>query len=120
MTRTQSLYIQGLIIALLVPIFLVAFSVIGPTQPTAAANSACPPLIAKGSAGSDVRDLQTKLNAEGITDSNGNALAVDGDFGWRTESAVKKLQSSWGLSVDGIVGNQTWGVLGRCEGVLVV
>lgn len=40
----------------------------------------------------DAGSLQRMLNDLGITDYDGKALVVDGDFGRRTESAVKKLQ----------------------------
>ncbi|HEX7355251.1 MAG TPA: GH25 family lysozyme [Mycobacteriales bacterium] len=40
-----------------------------------------------------------------------SSLAVDGDFGPETETAVKDVQSFFGLSVDGIVGPETWPVL---------
>lgn len=55
-----------------------------------------------GSRGSDVTELQNKLNA------NGYKLDVDGIFGNQTQSAVKDYQQKNGLAVDGIVGNNTW------------
>lgn len=58
-----------------------------------------------GSKGSDVKELQQYLN------NNGYNLSVDGDFGDNTLSAVKDYQQKNGLSVDGIVGNNTWGKL---------
>ena len=42
---------------------------------------------------------------------------VDGIFGPRTEAAVKAAQSALGASPDGVVGNQTWGVLHDAFGV---
>ena len=42
---------------------------------------------------------------------------VDGIFGPRTEAAVKAAQSALGTSPDGVVGNQTWGVLHDAFGV---
>ncbi|GLV60308.1 hypothetical protein KDH_71280 [Dictyobacter sp. S3.2.2.5] len=55
-----------------------------------------------GSSGPAVTALQRQLNAHGAS------LTVDGSFGPATEAAVKNLQSSHGLTVDGIAGPQTW------------
>lgn len=52
---------------------------------------------------SDVSELQELLNEKGH-----DAGSLDGIFGPNTESAVKSLQSSEGLSVDGIAGNNTF------------
>jgi len=57
--------------------------------------------LRKGSSGAAVRELQQALNLRGA------GLVVDGDFGSKTEAAVKNFQSTWGLTVDGIVGPQT-------------
>lgn len=54
-----------------------------------------------GSRGSDVAQLQKRLNQQGY------ALAVDGAFGSDTAAAVRDYQAKNGLSVDGIVGPQT-------------
>jgi hypothetical protein len=61
--------------------------------------------IRYGSSGDDVKELQRLLN------SNGYNLDVDGQWGDLTEDAVRKYQKQSGLSVDGIVGTQTWGAL---------
>ena len=61
--------------------------------------------VGYGSSGSDVKTLQELLN------SNGYSLEVDGVFGSETQAAVKDYQKSNGLSVDGIVGTNTWGTL---------
>lgn len=58
-----------------------------------------------GSKGADVEELQKSLNSKGYT------LDVDGIFGDKTQSAVKDYQQKNGLSVDGIVGVNTWGSL---------
>ena len=58
-----------------------------------------------GSSGSDVKKLQEELN------KNGYNLTVDGQFGSKTQSAVQSYQKSKGLTVDGIVGTNTWGAL---------
>jgi Putative peptidoglycan binding domain len=59
------------------------------------------PTIRKGDYGSDVRLVQECLNAE----------PIDGDFGPITEDAVEEFQVEHRLSVDGVVGPQTWGAL---------
>jgi N-acetylmuramoyl-L-alanine amidase CwlA len=63
-------------------------------------------VLKKGCKGSDVADLQYKLNQ--VADAG---LVADGDFGSRTEAAVVKFQSAQGLTADGIVGEQTLAAL---------
>lgn len=58
--------------------------------------------VRQGSSGDAVRAAQTQLNRYGA------GLAVDGQFGSMTNSAVRSYQSAHGLTVDGIVGPQTW------------
>lgn len=59
-------------------------------------------MLSYGSSGEDVKELQKALNKVGFS------LDVDGKFGAKTQSAVKSYQKNSGLSVDGIVGNNTW------------
>ncbi len=54
------------------------------------------------SKGDSVRLLQELLNKAG------HNLIVDGDFGKKTEQAVKEFQKKNKLIVDGIVGTKTW------------
>lgn len=54
-----------------------------------------------GSKGDEVEDLQSYLK-----------IKVDGDFGPKTEEAVKKFQKENGLTPDGIVGSKTWNAMG--------
>ena len=62
-----------------------------------------------GSTGEEVVVLQTMLNRIG---QNYPAIPrispVDGVFGSQTEEAVRKFQSIFGLSQDGVVGRGTW------------
>jgi peptidoglycan hydrolase-like protein with peptidoglycan-binding domain len=62
-----------------------------------------------GSSGPEVTVLQTMLNRVG---QNYPAIPkispVDGVFGEQTENAVKRFQSIFGLTQDGIVGRGTW------------
>jgi len=63
------------------------------------------PTLRRGDRGADVETLQQKLVDLGWQ------LDVDGDFGPATQDAVEEFQSSAGLSVDGVVGPQTWAAL---------
>lgn len=58
-------------------------------------------LIKKGSKGDGVRALQQKLVTLGFD------VAVDGDFGGGTDTAVRDLQTLFGYTVDGMVGPGT-------------
>ena len=60
------------------------------------------PLVRRGDTIFPVRSLQQLLRARN------HPVAVDGDFGPMTESAVKAFQQSKGLTADGIVGPNTW------------
>ena len=63
------------------------------------------PELKYGSTGDDVKELQRTLNAHGYN------LNVDGVWGDNTDAAVRKYQKTNGLTVDGIVGENTWGSL---------
>ena len=64
-------------------------------------------LLRRGSKGAAVRDLQSSLNAAGAK------LTVDGDFGKKTEAAVKAFQKGAELVVDGIADPNTLAALNR-------
>jgi cell wall-associated NlpC family hydrolase len=59
-------------------------------------------VLRKGSKGEQVKTLQRLLNAFG---SN---LDVDGDFGSKTDSALKSYQNKNSLQVDGVCGIKSW------------
>lgn len=59
-----------------------------------------PPTLRRGSTGHDVRVLQVKLN-----------LDADGQFGPKTEAALKLFQKDNRLVADGIAGPMTWAAL---------
>lgn len=67
-------------------------------------------ILKKGSAGEEVKTVQRLLSVMGYK-GNGKSLAIDGDFGSATESAVKAFQTKKGLTADGIIGAATWGAL---------
>jgi len=62
--------------------------------------------LRRGNSGVCVRTLQNMLRAKGF-----NPGATDGKFGTGTYNAVKCLQGSAGLAVDGVAGPATWGAL---------
>jgi hypothetical protein len=87
----------------------------GSTSPT------CPATIQNGSSGSLVVSLQSELDARYSSKVFPNSpynfhppLAKDGQFGPLTADAVKDFQTAKKISVDGIVGPQTWHALGNC------
>ncbi len=63
-------------------------------------------MLRSGSRGEQVKTLQRILNGMGY-----NCGGVDGIIGSKTASAVKEFQRAEGLSVDGVVGRDTWTAL---------
>ena len=61
--------------------------------------------VQQGSNGDAVRAVQSQIHGRG---DGANVVAVDGVFGPITNDAVRAFQTLLGLSVDGIVGPQTW------------
>ena len=64
------------------------------------------PTISPGATGNAVRRLQRALRRTPDLD-----LVVDGQFGPKTEDAVKQFQQGAGLVMDGVVGPLTWAAL---------
>lgn len=58
------------------------------------------PTLRRGASGGEVQQLQKALN-----------LAVDGNFGPKTEAAVREFQRTHDIVPDGIVGPKTWAAL---------
>ncbi len=63
-------------------------------------------LIKPGESGETVRQLQYALTILCCPPGS-----IDGQFGAGTDSAVRKFQEEWGLTPDGIVGDDTWNAL---------
>jgi peptidoglycan hydrolase-like protein with peptidoglycan-binding domain len=63
-------------------------------------------VLARGASGSVVTALQQGLKKYSTPATDPGP--VDGDFGPKTEGAVKGYQQDRGIHVDGIVGDQTW------------
>ena len=62
-------------------------------------------MVAYGSQGDAVRQLQSQLNRHGYQ------LEEDGVFGSKTRAAVRDYQKKNSLRLDGIAGDETWGSL---------
>lgn len=65
-------------------------------------------ILKRGSRGNDVRAIQYFLAFIGYFNDRLPEIKVDGIFGPATENAVRAFQQQYGLTVDGIVGRQTW------------
>jgi peptidoglycan hydrolase-like protein with peptidoglycan-binding domain len=82
--------------------------VVGPATWQALPADPNTPSLARGSTGAAVSALQKGLKAFGGPNTPTDPGPIDGDFGQRTESAVRAYQMQQSLTVDGRVGDQTW------------
>jgi putative chitinase len=64
------------------------------------------PELRQGDEGEAVELLQRALAAKNFSPG-----AIDGDFGPKTDAAVRAFQAAAGLGVDGVVGDSTWQAL---------
>jgi hypothetical protein len=74
----------------------------------AAPASSARPTLRKGDKGEAVKTLQRWLS---VRLKLVPPLALDGDLGPKTDAAVRDFQSTYSLTVDGVVGPKTWGAL---------
>ena len=84
--------------------------VVGPLTWNALPADPNTPRLARGASGSAVSGLQKGLRAFGGANTATDPGPIDGNFGSRTEAAVRAYQTQHGLTADGIVGAQTWWV----------
>jgi peptidoglycan DL-endopeptidase CwlO len=91
-------------------ILAAAFMSFNSASLAASANVRTTILLKAGSAGTDVKTLQTLLR------QNGFPVTVDGKYGANTIAAVKKFQAAAKLKVDGIAGPVTMKVLSNASG----
>ena len=65
-------------------------------------------ILRQGDSGIDVRTAQYYLAFIAYFNNKIPSVAVDGIFGPRTRGAVQAFQREYGLTVDGIIGRNTW------------
>jgi peptidoglycan hydrolase-like protein with peptidoglycan-binding domain len=68
------------------------------------------PVLRIGSTGLPVRRAQKRMSLVGF-----DVGGVDGRYGPKMESAVRDLQQRFQVTVDGVVGPQTWGIIDALE-----
>ncbi|WP_299527832.1 peptidoglycan-binding protein [uncultured Streptomyces sp.] len=93
-----------------------ASAAITPSQETASAaapggcayaSSSNRPTLKRGSTGAAVKQAQCLSNVWGGVPK----LAVDGQFGAKTQTKIKWIQGCHGLVKDGVIGPKTWNAL---------
>lgn len=89
---------------------LVADGVVGPLTWAALPSGAPMPRLQEGSSGEVVKRLQQVLTTGAPGVWNTLPGAIDGSFGAATKASVQAFQTWGGVTSDGIVGDQTWGV----------
>jgi peptidoglycan hydrolase-like protein with peptidoglycan-binding domain len=89
---------------------LVVDGIVGPLTWNALPDGGPMPTLQEGPSGDVVRSLQTVLTNGASGQWNTTPQGIDGDFGPHTRAAVEAFQSWGGVTVDGIVGDQTWSV----------
>src|SRR5215217_1182538 len=80
--------------------------IVGPMTWQALPTDPNTPLLRREDSGSVVTALQNGLKKYSTPATDPGP--VDGDFGPKTEAAVKAYQQDRGVQADGIVGDQTW------------
>jgi len=80
--------------------------IVGPATWQALPGDPNTPVLARGASGSVVTALQQGLKKYSTPATDPGP--VDGDFGPKTDGAIKAYQQDRGIHVDGIVGDQTW------------
>jgi zinc D-Ala-D-Ala carboxypeptidase len=118
--RISRIIVTALVIA--APIVGIAVDPASAAQPKAISSycgyTSSQPTLSEGSSGTAVKQAQCELNwayAYGSSNNYGNGanggLTVDGQFGANTLAATRAFQSCAHISVDGVIGPNTWSEL---------
>ncbi len=84
--------------------------IVGPLTWAALPDGGPMPVLQEGSSGPAVSSLQNLLTNGAPGEWITTPLGIDGDFGPLTKASVEAFQAWGGVTVDGIVGDQTWAV----------
>ncbi|HEY9651556.1 MAG TPA: peptidoglycan-binding protein [Coleofasciculaceae cyanobacterium] len=100
-----SILVKNAVIAYQHRVFLVKDGIVGPLtwQALEVGEPVHMPVLRQGSTGKTVLMLQRLLSTTGDYRD-----VIDGDFGLRTQAAVKVFQKRYGLFANGIVRDRTW------------
>jgi zinc D-Ala-D-Ala carboxypeptidase len=71
--------------------------------------------LQQGMTGADVTELQIRVAGYAADHASQTRVSIDGEFGPGTTAAVKRFQSAYGLSADGVVGPNTQTKLNALE-----
>src|SRR5437763_1024922 len=85
--------------------------VVGPLTWQALPADPNTPRLARGSTGPAVSALQKGLKSFDAPNTPTDPGPIDGNFGQRTEAAVKAFQTSKGMTADGIMNAKSWSTL---------
>jgi zinc D-Ala-D-Ala carboxypeptidase len=89
-------------------LFLTSLLAVGASTSAPAAADECytwTRTLSQGASGSDVAELQIRVAGWAGYAVN---MAIDGDYGPQTATAVRNFQSAYGLSADGVAGPATY------------
>ena len=89
---------------------LVADGIVGPHTWAALPDGGPMPTLEEGSTGPVVTSLQTVLTNGASQWGGVTPQGIDGVFGAHTKASVEAFQGWGGVTVDGVVGDQTWSV----------
>jgi peptidoglycan hydrolase-like protein with peptidoglycan-binding domain len=67
--------------------------------------------VQRGSTGDAVRALQGEFQFRNLSGDPHKGVQIDGDFGPKTEDAVRDFQQALAITVDGVAGAVTWRAL---------